>query len=137
MSVQRAVRYLGLSAPLARWAVAAGLLVMPLGPILAEEDLSSADFDSLYQGSKAQDPTNDNLDLNLESAIDGVVVPSTEPPDPLAADKMDDGRERSMDWAEEHGEWEVAPVMLGRRQDGQASDSDVLAPVGVEFVREF
>ena len=127
---------------LATWSPPAPFfLLLPLAPLQAAEDSAGADFESLYQHSMgapspAQDPARDNLELDLDAAVQGLAS-KPEEPDPLDEEGMDDGRDRSLDLAKEEGDWEVAPVVLGRRQDGAASDSEVLAPLGIEFVRDF
>ena len=114
-----------------------GLFFSLLQPVWADEEYAGTDFESLYQGTQTQHPSADNLDLDLDPVIENAANEMREAGADGPQDDLGDGRKKSVDWSKDQGDWEVAPVVLGRRQDGQATDSNVLVPLGVEFSRDF
>jgi len=104
------------------------------------EEGSLETFDTLYEDS-----------LEQGSGGSGAGVIADPDIDTQAWDAVLDKRKRNLpllnskthhpddyaDLSKREGDWELAPVIVGRRQDGEASQSDVMAPLGVELNREF
>ena len=113
--------------------------VVPLSSLsLAQDDFSNLDFESIYNDSTFQDPANDRADLNLSVDVDQIpVAQERSRKQDLNSDGHTGKNDRYVNWSRQRGNWEVSPVMLGRRQNGEAVPSDMAAPVGVEWVRDF
>ena len=122
---------------LARWALACVLLSAVLRPVAAEEDLSSPQFDSLYQGSMTEERAAEGLDLNLDAAVDAVAVEVAEPQAGHGTDERFQEGAAAGGPGEEQGSWKVAPIMPQRSTDEETTLVEELTPVGLGFVREF
>lgn len=105
---------------------------------VAQEDFSDLDFEAVYMDTTWQEPAHDREKLDLTVNVDDAAAESVaERRRALNIDPIDENDGRYVDWAKRDGNWALAPVMLGNKQDGAATPSDVAAPVGVELTREF
>lgn len=119
-------------------------LVLVLGVLTgysarAEEDAAD-DFDALYEDSAGQgdgsSKTNIEADPNVDTEALETVLERRKGNLPLLSNKTHHP-DRYADLSKREGNWEVAPVVMGRRQDGEANPSEVMAPLGLELNRDF
>jgi hypothetical protein len=109
------------------------------GQVGAEED-SVDDFDALYEDSAGQgagsSKTGIDADANVDPEAWDTVLEKRKDNYPLLSDKTHHP-DPYADLSKRDGNWELAPVIIGRRQDGEANPSEVMAPVGLELNRDF
>ncbi len=105
----------------------------------AEEDAAD-DFDALYEDSAGQGGGSSKTDIEADPKVDtqawDTVLEKRKDNYPLLSDKTHHP-DRYADLSKREGNWELAPVVMGRRQDGEANPSEVMAPLGLELNRDF
>ena len=104
----------------------------------AEEDTIES-FESLYEDSAEQGagPSETIIaDPEVDSEAWETVLENRKRNLPLLSNRTHHP-DRYADLSKREGNWELAPVVVGRRQDGSADPSEVMAPLGLELNRDF
>ena len=117
-----------------------GVLVFDLAGLARAEEDAIEDFDALYDDSGAQGTGGSDTSIDADPVVDEEAWDSV-----LERRKRDFTQLNSKthhpdhyaDMTKREGNWELAPVVVGRRQDGEANPSEVMAPLGLELNRDF
>ena len=108
-------------------------------PARAEEDAVD-NFDALYEDSAGQATGRSGAGIAADPVVDEEAwdaVLERRKRDFTQLNSKTHHPDRYADLSKREGNWELAPIVAGRRQDGEANPSEVMAPVGLELNRDF